>query len=75
MNRLAMPKLPRLSLYSDELQPGYQLTFLSDGRTFTAFVRARNQQAASHEAMCELASQCPDFDPDGARIVSVIQTA
>lgn len=75
MNRLAMPKLPRLSLHDDELQPGYQLTFMCDGRTFTAFVRARNHQAASHEALCELANQCPDFEPENARVVSVIQTA
>jgi hypothetical protein len=61
-------------LYGVETLPGYDLTFSCAGRTFKAFVRARNVQAASHEAMIELAAQCPDFDPEDARLHSAAQT-
>ncbi len=54
--------------------PGWELSFICSGHTFKAFVRANNQQAATHEAIIELAQQCHEFEPDNARLVSVRQT-
>lgn len=68
-----MPSLPPLA-GSAPVMPGYQLTFNCTGRIFKAFVRGRNVHAASHEGILELASQCPDFEPENARLVSAIQT-
>lgn len=70
--RLAMPSLP--TPYGIEWNPGFEVTFICSGRPFNACVRARNQQAATEEAKIELAIQCPDFDPDTARLVRSVQT-
>lgn len=72
MKTLALPSLP--TLYGVETNPGFELTFVCSGRPFKSFVRARNQQAASHEALIELAAQCPDFEPENARLVRSVQT-
>lgn len=54
--------------------PGFELTYLCSGQSFKALICARNSQAAAAEGLIELASQCPDFEPDNARLVRVIQT-
>ena len=72
MKRLALPSLPALAWHG--AQPGFELTYICDGADFKTFVRARNQQAAAHEGLIELAHQCPGFDPDRARLVRAIQT-
>lgn len=71
MKRLALPSLPQLR--DSAKLPGFQLTFYCAHRSFRAYVRARNVQAASHEGLIELAAQCPDFDPDNARLVAAVQ--
>ncbi len=68
----ALPPLQNLTL-PDPL-PGFELTFTSSGRTFKAFVRARNAEAASNEAILELAHQCAEFEPERARLVAAVQT-
>lgn len=70
--RLALPSLTPLAWQG--AQPGFELTFLCDGSDFKTFVRARNQQAAAHEGLIELASQFHDFHPDKARLVRAVQT-
>jgi hypothetical protein len=71
MRRLAMPTLP--GLYGSEKLPGFELTYISAGATFRAFVRARNTQSAAEEGLIELAQQCPDFELEGARLVAALQ--
>jgi hypothetical protein len=71
MRRLAMPTLP--GLYGAERLPGFELTFISSGKTFKAFVRARNTQSAAEEGLIELAHQCPDFSTEDARLVAALQ--
>lgn len=58
------PTTPRESL------PGFELEFWSDGKPFRAFVRARNVQAATAEALIELAYKCADFNHEGARLIA-----
>lgn len=53
----------------------YELTFVCRRRLFKAAIRARNQEAAHHEAVIELAAQCPGFEPAEARLVSSHQLA
>ena len=65
---------PTLRTLFPASHPGFEMTFICNGRDFKAFVRARNQQAAAHEALIELAQQCPDFDPENARLSAAIQT-
>jgi hypothetical protein len=72
IRRLAMPTLAPLP--GAATNPGFDLTFICAGHSYKAFVRARNTQAASEEALIELAQQCPDFDPENARLTSSIQT-
>ena len=72
MKTNAMPTL--LPAYGVEWTPGFHVTFICSGQPFNAFVRARNQQAATEEAKIELAIQCPDFEPESARLVRSIQT-
>ncbi len=54
--------------------PAFELTFRCDGQAFKALVRARNAESAAHEALIELAHQCPDFNPETARLVAAVQT-
>lgn len=70
--RHAMPTL--LPAYGVEWSSAFEVTFICAGVPFNAFVRARNQQAATEEAKIELAIQCPDFDADAARLVRSVQT-
>lgn len=70
--RFALPTLQPLP--GVETNPGFELTFICAGHPYKAFVRARNMQAASEEALIELAQQCPDFDPSEARLTASIQT-
>jgi hypothetical protein len=70
--RHAMPSL--LPAYGIEWSNAYEVTFICAGVPFNALVRARNQQAATEEAKIELAIQCPDFDPEKARLVRSVQT-
>lgn len=58
------PSTPRESL------PGFELEFWSDGKPFRAFMRAPNVQAATAEALIELAYKCADFNPEGARLIA-----
>lgn len=69
-SRLALPRLHQEGRYR---MPGWELSFICSGHTFKAFVRAQNQHAASHEALLELAHQCPDFEPENARLVRSVQ--
>jgi hypothetical protein len=72
---IALPRLaPLASLRMPSQTPGWQLTYLSQGRQFRVFVRARNSQAADHEGRIELAAGCPDFEPEGARLVQCVET-
>ena len=50
--------------------PGFELEFLSAGKTFMVVVRARNTQAAQAEGRLQLASAFPDFDDQDARLVA-----
>lgn len=72
---IALPKLPPLaSLSIPSSTPGWQLSYVSQGRQYRVFVRARNSQAADHEGRLELAAGCPDFEPEGARLVQCVET-
>ncbi len=71
LNR-ALPPLQHLT--PPEPLPAFELTFLSDGRAFKALIRARNAEAATHEALLELAHQCAEFVPETARLVAAVQT-
>lgn len=71
--RRSLPPLVHITAAAQTL-PAFELSFLSDGHTFKALIRARNAQAAAAEGLIELAQQCPDFNPDGARLVSALQT-
>lgn len=51
----------------------FEVTFGCSGRTFIAVVKSRNSQFAVHDAEIELASKCPDFDHDDARVLSCRQ--
>lgn len=51
----------------------FELTYWSDHREFIAVVRARNEQAAAAEAVIELAVKCPDFEPEGSRLVKCVE--
>lgn len=73
--RLALPTLSAIYANGPAALQGYQLTFFCGGHSFRCFVRARNQRAATEEGLIELASQCPDFDPDNARLVACIETS
>ncbi len=68
------PALPPLTLTPPDDLPCFELTFRSGGQQFKALSRGRNAVAASHEALLELAHQCPDFDPETARLVAAVQT-
>ena len=72
MRRYAVPTLS--TPFGVERNPSFECTFLSSGRSFIATVRARNPQAAVEEGLIELAQQCPDFEPENARAVRVVQT-
>lgn len=65
----SLPPLQNLPTPPAHQLPGWEVTFESAGRPFVAIVRARNSEAAAAEALCELASRCPDFDTDRARAV------
>lgn len=67
--------LPPLQYITQAAQtfPAFELAFMSEGHIYKALIRARNSQAAAAEGMIELAQQCPDFNPDAARLVSALQ--
>lgn len=72
--RFVMPTLAPLHNAHTAHPPAFELTFNSEGRIYKALVRARNVHAASHEGLLELATQCPDFNPEKARLLAAIQT-
>lgn len=75
--RVTLGQLPALygagDYQANNLPPAFDLTFICQGRTFKALQRGRNAQAAAAEAVIELASQCPDFEPGEARLTRAIQ--
>lgn len=72
--RAALPPLQNLPpLIPRDQLPSWQVDFDVNGRPYLAVVRARNSEAATEEARCELAVQCPDFDNDQARVVGCRQ--
>lgn len=71
LNR-ALPPLQHIT--PPEPVPAFELTYVSEGRPFKALVRARNAEAAAHEALLELAHQCAEFNPETARLVAAVQT-
>lgn len=70
--RRALPPLQRLTPPND-LQPCFELTFSCSGREFKTIARARNSQAAAAEGLLELATQCPEFDAEDARLTAAVQ--
>ena len=75
LRTVVVPKLPQLRLFTPSADlPGFELSFVCSGRTYKAFARGRNAQAAAHEALIDLASACPDFEPETARLVRAVQT-
>ena len=64
----------QLSQIDRNYLPGWELTFICCGHDFKAFVRARNTEAATEEALIELAQHCPDFEPSESRLVRAVQT-
>lgn len=71
--RRSLPPLVHITSAAQQL-PAFELTYVSEGHDFKALIRARNSQAAAAEGLIELAQQCPDFNPEGARLVSAVQT-
>lgn len=72
--RSALPPLQHLTPpVPRHMLPTWEVTFDCGARPYLAVVKARNSQAAAEEARLELAHQCPDFDAEGARVVSCKQ--
>lgn len=72
--RKALPPLQSLAPTGPQsLPPAFELTFICAGKTFKALQRGRNQSAAEAEAVLELATQCPDFDAESARLIAALQ--
>lgn len=72
--RSALPPLQHITYQNPDRFPCWELTFLCGGHTFKALARAKNSQAASDQGLLELATQCPDFEPENARLVAAVQT-
>jgi hypothetical protein len=72
--RGALPPLERLLSPGAPTPPAWELTFISNGKTFKALQRGRNAQAAAAEAVMELALQCWDFDATDYRMLAAVQT-
>ncbi len=72
--RGALTPLQQLTSQAHQQHPCFELTFLSSGRTFKALIRAKNATTAAHEGLLELATQCPEFDPENSRLVAAVET-
>lgn len=72
--RGALPPLQHITTPNPDRYPCWELTFLCGGHTFKALARAKNSQTAAAEGLLELATQCPDFEPESARLVAAVQT-
>lgn len=69
--RLYFPSLPPLAIVTSSRR--WELTFLCDGHAFKVVAGGHNAQAAAAEGILELASQCPDFAPESARMTAAIE--
>jgi len=69
-----LPPMQHITHPNPDRLPCWELTFLCAGHTFKAIARARNSQAAAAEGLIELATQCPDFNSESARLVAAVQT-
>lgn len=67
------PTLPRSQLLFPGPRRHFELTFLCGGSPFKVIAPGSNAQAAAAEGLLELASQCPDFEPDTARMVAAVE--
>lgn len=72
MNVATSRSLPPCGLHRD--LRGFELTFIADGKTWKALVRASSIAAAAEEGVITLASKYPDFNADTARLMAVIET-
>lgn len=71
--RRALPPLQRLIQPTGQ-PPCFELTFACSGIPYKVLIRARNSQAAAAEGLLELAEQCPEFEPENARLMAAVQT-
>ena len=65
--------LPPLGLYEGQDLPSFELTYIDQGRTWKALVRARNVRAAEEEGRLSLAFKFPDFNATEARLCQALQ--
>ncbi|MGV0983502.1 MAG: hypothetical protein ACOYB2_03040 [Limnohabitans sp.] len=65
--------LPPLMLNEGLELPSFELTYIDQGRTWKALVRARNMHAAEEEGRFSLAYKFPEFNATEARLCQALQ--
>ncbi|MFM7000415.1 MAG: hypothetical protein ACKOXU_05055 [Limnohabitans sp.] len=65
--------LPPLGLHEGQDLPSFELTYIDQGRTWKALVRARNVRTAEEEGRLSLAFKFPDFNAIEARLCQALQ--
>lgn len=65
--------LPPLALNEGLYLPAFELTYIDQGRTWKALVRARNVQTADEEGRISLAYKFADFNATEARLCQALQ--
>ena len=65
--------LPPLTLNEGMDLPAFELTYIDQGRTWKALVRARNVRTAEEEGRITLAHTFADFNAMEARLCSALQ--
>ncbi len=65
--------LPPLALNEGLDLPSFELTYIDQGRTWKALVRARNVRTAEEEGRITLAHKFADFNATEARLCQSLQ--
>ncbi len=65
--------LPPMTLNEGLDLPSFELTYIDQGRTWKALVRARNVRTAEEEGRLTLAYKFPDFNAAEARLCQALQ--
>lgn len=65
--------LPPLTLNEGMDLPAFELTYIDQGRTWRALVRARNVRSAEEEGRITLAHKYADFNANEARLCQALQ--
>lgn len=65
--------LPPITLNEGLDLPSFELTYIDQGRTWKALVRARNVRSAEEEGRLSLAFKFPDFNATEARLCQAVQ--